>query len=360
MKSYRRFSLVASLAVATATACESAAPTGPAPYKGPPIPWAYEAFPATPAPKDNPVTDAKVQLGTLLFYDPILSSDQKVACATCHSEQWGMADGLPLSVGIDGTGPTGPGRTGPNMTTRNAMTLWNAAFRKELFWDGRSPSLEDQALRPLEQPKEMNLPPDEAAARVAAVPEYVTMFANAFPGETVTPTTIAKALASFERRLVTSRAPYDHYVGGDPGAMSASELHGMQLFGKSGCAGCHAPPLFEADRYVKRRETTDDGRYAVTNNEADRGAFRIPTLRNIRETGPYFHDGSVADLDAAVRAELEVDVAAGKAEDLSDADVSDLSAFIANALMERLNNPIRPYTVPSGLQVPSDGFRIQR
>ncbi len=246
------------------------------------------------------------------------------------------------------------------MTTRNAMTLWNAAFREALFWDGRSSSLEDQALRPLEQPKEMNLPPDEAAMRVAAVPAYVTLFDQAFPGQPITKQTIAEALAAFERGLVTSKAPYDQYVAGDPGAMSASEIHGMNLFGSSGCPTCHVPPLFEKNEYVKRFDSPDEGRGAITNNPADDGAFRVPTLRNSRETSPYFHDGSVADLQSAVSAELDRDVAAGTAKPLSDDDIADMTAFLADSLMERLKNPVRPNAVPSGLEIPPDGFRGPR
>jgi cytochrome c peroxidase len=344
----------------TAAGCSSTGSKDTSDYQGPTLPWAYTDFPEVPVPHDNPITGEKVELGRFLFYDPVLSSDGKVACVTCHSAEWGMADGLSLSVGVDGTGAIGPGRTGPNMTTRNSMTLWNAAFRPALFWDGRSPTLEAQAVEPLKKATEMNMPPDQAAAKVGAIPEYVDLFARAFPEEPITAETIAKAIATFERTIVTRHAPYDEYVGGDTGAMAPEEIHGMQLFARAGCAECHAPPLFESSRYVRRFDSEDDGRYSVTNVDADRGAFRVPTLRNARETGPYFHDGSVASLRDAVADEVLRDVDAGGVSALSDPDVDDLTAFIANALMDRTENPAAPDHVPSGLPMPADGLRIPR
>jgi cytochrome c peroxidase len=315
-----------------------------------------------PVPADNPITDAKIALGTTLFYDPILSSDRKVACATCHSEQWGMGDGLPVSVGVDGKGATGPGRTGPNQTTRNAPTLWNVAFRKELFLDGRSPSLEDQALQPLRQPKEMNRPPEDSVLALREIPAYVGLFQAAFPGESdpISPENIAKAIAALERTVVSHRSPYDHYVAGDAGSLSELEQTGMQVFASSGCASCHAPPLFENEKYVKRFESSDDGRFAISHDEADRGAFRVPTLRNLRETGPYFHDGSVDAIEDAISKEVDVQVAQGLSEPLSADDMAALVKFLKSSLMDRSEEPFRPQSVPSGLEIPPDGFRIPR
>lgn len=329
-------------------------------YDGPPIPWAYAPFPKVVAPADNPTTDAKITLGNKLFYDPVLSGDKEVACATCHSEIWGMSDGLPVSIGVDGEGPTGPGRTGPNRTTRNALTLWNAAIRRDLFWDGRAHTLEEQAMMPLEQAVEMDLPPSEAAARVAAIPEYVALFEAAFPGEAITPETIAKAIAAFERTILSNRSPYDHYLDGDEGAMTPPQLRGMQVFADAGCVTCHAPPLFEGEAFVARFPSDDAGRAAISMNEADRGAFRIPTVRNARETGPYFHDGSVVTLDEAVALEVDRQVAAGASPPLDPGAIADLTAFIRDALMDATQAPSRPKHVPSGLEVPKDGFRIPR
>lgn len=358
--------LVSSMALAVAMAaagCADAPESSAAsPYDGPPLPWAYAPFPEVKAPKDNPITDAKVQLGTLLFYDPILSSDEKVACATCHSEEWGLSDGLSVSVGIDGVGPTGPGRVGPNMTTRNAPTLWNAAFRSELFWDGHARSLEEQALMPLAQPVEMNMVPEAAAASIAAVPEYVDLFRAAFPGDEdpITPLNISRALATLERTMVSHRSPYDHYTEGDEGSLDDGQKNGMNLFAEAGCAECHAPPLFEGGRYSKRIESDDPGRYAVSGDENDRGAFRIPTLRNLRETGPYFHDGSVTEMADAIGAEVDRQVADGLSRDLDAGERADLVKFLKSSLMDRSEQPARPDAVPSGLEIPPDGFRIPR
>ncbi|NUP08319.1 MAG: cytochrome-c peroxidase [Polyangiaceae bacterium] len=348
----------------SAAACESSddGETGPEPYDGPPIPWAYEPFPAVVDPIDNPSSDAKVGLGRLLFYDPILSRDKLTACATCHSEQWGMSDGLVVSVGVDGEGPTGPGRTGPNMTTRNAQTIWNAAFRSEFFWDGRAKSLEAQALEPLKAEPELDLDPSDAATRIREIPEYVEMFDEAFPGEAqpIVPENIAKALAAFERTLVSSRAPYDRYVAGDEGALSDEQIQGMELFAEAGCAGCHVPPLFESNEYAMRVESSDDGRMAVTGEPADANAFRVPTLRNLRETGPFFHDGRVVDLNDAVWLEADVAASHGEGRVLTWDEVDLVALFLRKALMDRSKEPDRPDEVPSGLPVPEDGLRIPR
>ncbi len=347
-------------------ACAPSCATEPPPvsgYDGPPIPWAYSPFPKVVAPAKNPTTDAKISLGNKLFYDPILSGDKAVACATCHSEIWGMGDGLPLSIGVDGEGPTGPGRTGPNKTKRNALTLWNAALRRELFWDGRASTLEGQALMPLEEAVEMNLEPADAAARVAAIPGYVTLFDAAFPGEAISPETIAKAIAAFERTILSYRSPYDHYVDGDAGAMTDEQLRGMQLFADAGCNGCHTPPLFENGAYVARgagAEQKDLGRENITGLAGDHRAFRVPTVRNARESGPYFHDGSVVTLDEAVALEVDRQVALGLSPELDAAALADLTAFINDGLMDSTHQPSRPLTVPSGLEVPKDGFRIPR
>jgi cytochrome c peroxidase len=315
-----------------------------------------------PEPADNPGTPAKIELGELLFYDPILSTDKAVACATCHSEIWGMSDGLALSIGIGGTGPTGPGREGPTVTRRNAPTLWNVAYRPLLFADGRSASLEEQALDPLAEPKELGRDPAAVIADLAANAGYSTLFGAAFPGDPapVSVLNLQRALAAFERTLVTDRSPYDQYVAGDAGALSARAQRGMNLFAEVGCAGCHAPPLFESSRFFDRGVApiaglVDDGREEVTHDPADHAAFRVPTLRNVRETGPYFHSGAVDTLDDAVRHE-----AARASRSLDDDEIADIVAFLDKGLTDPSRSPTRPETVPSGLPVPLDGFRIPR
>lgn len=302
-------------------------------------------------------------MGRLLFYDPILSRDGRTACATCHSEIWGLSDGLARSIGVDGEGPTGPGRTGPNRTLRNSPTLWNVALVDDLFWDGREPALESQALRPLEESGELGKDPDAAAKDIASIEEYASLFRAAFPDEQqpVTRDTLAKSLAAFQRGFIADRAPYDQYVAGDAGAMSASTQRGMELFAEAGCHDCHAAPRFASPRFEDRGIGGDDpGRFDATGREVDRGRFRVPTLRNTRDSEPYFHDGSVATLREAVEHEVTEQVRVGKSRSLDADEIDAITKFIDKALTDRTREPHRPKQVPSGLPVPADGFRIPR
>lgn len=328
----------------------------------PPLPWARELLPEAPAPADNPTTGAKVALGRLLFYDPILSADHATACATCHSEIWGMSDGLALSVGVEGEGPTGPGRDGPHETRRNAQTLWNVAHRERLFWDGRAASLEQQALDPIEHEDELGrASAEEAVVEIAAIEGYRALFEAAFPGEAIGVEPLARALASFERSFVADWGPYDRYVAGDAGALNPEARAGMFLFAEAGCAGCHVPPRFESERYADRDRGGDDlGLFELTGDPADRGRFRVPTLRNVRESGPYFHDGSVAPLGEAVAGEVAVAVARGESRPLEPSEIAAITTFLNKGLIDRTGEPDRPEEVPSGLPVPLDGFRIPR
>lgn len=331
MNRLRSLLLLAASAAVAACAAESES------YDGPPLPWAYEPFPEALDPFSNVSTPEKVELGRLLFYDPILSRDEKTACATCHSEVWGLADGLPLSVGVDGEGPTGPGREGPNVTTRNAQTLWNVAFRDELFWDGRTRSLEAQALEPIRAVNELDMEVDDVLVRIEAAPGYKALFRAAFPDdvETISADNIAKALAAFQRSFVSNRAPYDQYVAGDANALSDEQLAGMQLFADAGCAGCHVPPLFESGRYEQRVESADIGRELVTGDAADRGRLRVPTLRNLRETGPYFHNGSTVTLEDAVLREANTSAARGEGSALDAEQAALVAVFLRKSLMDR-------------------------
>lgn len=324
------------------------------------LPWDFAPVSSVATPDPEPSSPERVELGRLLFYDPVLSSDGETACATCHSEIWGMSDGLARSIGVGGGALTGPGRAGPNVTERNAQTLWNVAYREELFWDGRERSLEAQALAPLHNPLELDLAPEDAVTELRSIPEYVDRFASAFPDERdpVSVDTLTRALAAFQRTLVSGDALYDAYASGDSGAMSAEMVEGMWLFATAGCADCHAPPLFESSVYADRgRAGPDDlGRMLVTGAGADRGAFRTPTLRNARDSDPYFHDGSVAALEDAVAHELAL-----SPHGPFDADAAALIAtFVGKGLVDRARAPSRPAVVPSGLPVPLDGFRIPR
>jgi cytochrome c peroxidase len=305
---------------------------------------------------------ARVALGRLLFYDPIVSGDAETACATCHSEHWGMGDGLALPIGVGGGTLSGPGRTGDAIGRRNAPSLWNAGARNALFWDGRASSLEEQAMLPFENDRELALPIEDALAAIADVDEYASRFAAAFPNArpSVTAVTLTAALAEFQRTLVSEHAPYDAYLAGDTGALSATMREGLALLDELGCQSCHEPPLFQSDRYEKRVPAVDDlGRYEVTGAEEDREAFRVPTLRNARETGPYFHDGSVVTLREAVELEVQAQVAAGMRRPSAD-ELGALTELISKGLLDLSNDPDRPEEVPSGLPIPRDGFRIPR
>jgi cytochrome c peroxidase len=309
------------------------------------------------------VEAARAELGRLLFYDPILSGDGEVACATCHSEHWGMGDGLPLAIGVGAGLLVGPGRSGGAVGRRNAPTLWNVAARNELFWDGRARTLEEQALSPFDNERELALPVQDALAAIAAVPEYTALFGAAFEAASspITERTLAAALAAFQRTLVSDYAPYDAYLAGDDGALSQTMREGLGLLSELECDSCHEPPLFQSDRYATRLEVADEdlGRYEVSGEHADRGAFRVPPLRNARDTAPYFHDGSVATLREAVAIEVDNQIAAGHRR-LSEVELDALTELIAKGLRDLSHNPDRPERVPSGLPIPRDGFRIPR
>lgn len=255
-----------------------------------------------PAPRENPTTPDKVALGRMLFHDRNLSLDRSLSCASCHRLADGGDDDARYSTGH-------LGQTGD----RNAPTVLNAAFLRRLFWDGRARSLEQQAAGPLLNPVEMAMPSLAAVARrVKENPAYAPLFARAFPGaDPIRPDTITRAIAAYERTLITPDAPYDRYIRGDDDALSAAALRGMVLFDETGCRGCHIDPVFSAagtekplgifrtfpiyqrdNPYLQRYDLLVDGRPA---------RFRVPSLRNVARTAPYFHNGAVDTLEEAIR-----------------------------------------------------------
>ncbi|HSE37666.1 MAG TPA: cytochrome c peroxidase [Blastocatellia bacterium] len=286
-------------------------------------------------PRNNPITAAKVELGRKLFFDPRLSADGKVSCASCHDPKRAFADGKTVAEGIGG-------RRG----TRNSPTLLNSMFSTGQFWDGRADTLEEQARMPLTNLDEMgNRSVDEALARISGVPEYVRGFEQVFGGP-VTIDGFAKAIAAYERTLVSGDSPLDRYVAGDLNALNDSARNGLILFRtKARCGICHAFnqnfasfatfPFFTDGNYrntgvaanfsgfdelaLRARAATRDksgvsfaalskhegarelGRWVTTGNILDIGAFRTPSLRNVELTAPYFHDGSAAALEDVVR-----------------------------------------------------------
>ena len=268
-----------------------------------------------PEPADNPGTPARVELGRLLFWDPILSGNRDVACATCHHPNHAYADGRDLSVGVGGVGlgpSRAPGPT-PHRTTRNAMTVLNAAFngigvasptiapeRAPMFWDNRASSFEEQALRPIRNLDEMRgesfseaeiLP--EIVRRLAAIPEYVARFQDAFRPGPITETGLAQAIASFERTLVARTSSFDRFMAGDDGALSHAAKRGLAAFVNDGCTRCHSGPMlsdFELHRLNvpgAQKDLGDDGTPRM----------RTPSLRNVTRTAPYMRNGSLKTLD---------------------------------------------------------------
>ncbi|GAB6067399.1 cytochrome-c peroxidase [Methylothermus subterraneus] len=297
----------------------------------------WQALPeAAPAPADNPVTPAKVKLGQMLFFDPRLSSTGTVSCNSCHNVMAGGEDNRPVAAGVHG-------KTGD----RSAPTVWNAAFHATQFWDGRAASLEDQARGPVTNPIEMGMKSwDEVVARLKQIPEYPKLFEEAFgPGATISEDNVVKAIASYERTLITPDSPYDRYVKGDKSALTEQQVRGMQTFAAVGCDTCHSGPAFSGQTgqgvgvfrkfpmfdnpffESKYGFKKDLGRYNVTKKEEDKHFFKVPTLRNVALTAPYFHNGAVQTLEEAVRvmAKLQLN------RDLSDQEVADLVAFL-NAL----------------------------
>ncbi|WP_078119254.1 cytochrome-c peroxidase [Thiosocius teredinicola] len=275
--------------------------------------YQWQALPETaPFPPDNPPSPEKVRLGRALFLDKRLSLDGSVACAGCHeiSNDKGGADGDATSTGVGG-------RSGQ----RNAPTVLNAAFFTALFWDGRAGSLEEQVRGPLLNEVEMAMPSlDAVVDRVRAIPSYPPMFAAAFgEGAAIDIDAIAKAIAAFERTLVTPNAAYDRFVRGDATALSDRQLRGMALFESTGCVACHRGPAFSAaaeagrgdayrmfpavpgTEYAKRYRLDEDTGLADADKNAGRGVWRVPSLRNVARTAPYFHNGSVDSLAEAVR-----------------------------------------------------------
>jgi cytochrome c peroxidase len=334
----------------------------------PRIPWDFSPLGSPPEPDSNPSTPEKIDLGRLLFHDPILSGDRATACVTCHSQYWGMGDGLSFGIGVGGAGPSGIGRRGPTSTRRNVPSLWNVAYRTALFWDGRVSSLERQVEVPLLDARELGADRETVMRELAENAMYRALFAAAFPeSPLVSPENLGHAVASFVRTIISNDAPYDRYARGDDKALSEAEIRGMFLFGELGCAACHVPPLFGADRYDAMRLETegsrppaqladDFGRFEVTGDERDRFAFRVPQLRNLRETGPYFHDGRAMTMKEALREMTEATGARAVTED----EIVLLAEFVGKGLMDKAHVPERPLSVPSGLPVPIDGFTIRR
>lgn len=294
---------------------------------------AFEPLPEQPPiPADNPMSAAKVALGKQLFFDPRLSIDGTVSCNSCHNVMSSGTDNRSVSVGVGG-----------QKGGRSAPTVWNAAFLTAQFWDGRAATLEDQAKGPILNPIEMGMPDKQAVIdRLSKIPGYVEQFDDVFNGE-LSYENVAKAIAAYERTLLTPNSAFDRYMKGDKEALSPEAERGMKTVRDVGCTACHTGadfagpkmptgegfyqkfPTFAGTDYEKKYHLADDlGRYTVTKNDSDRNMWRVPSWRNVALTAPYFHNGSVATLDEAVRvmAKTQLD------KKLSDRQVRDIVAFL--------------------------------
>lgn len=256
----------------------------------PPIPW----------PEDNPYTKEKAELGKMLYFDERLSSDSSVSCASCHNAPCAFSDCRKIAVGIDG-----------NVGTRRSPTIINAAYLKFLFWDGRARSLEEQCKGPIANTKEMSDVHDtheahmQCAERVKAIPGYRARFKEVFGHDEITMDDIAKAIATFERTILSGNSPYDRYRAGDKTALTEEQVKGFGVYKKAGCINCHGGFNFDDVRFINigigmDKPNPDLGRFTITHDPKDWGAFKVPTLREAAFGGPYMHDGSLATLKDVV------------------------------------------------------------
>lgn len=269
---------------------------------------------------DNPFTPEKIQLGRMLYYDTRFSLSQEISCNTCHPLARYGVDGEPTSVGHEG-----------KRGERNAPTVYNAAFHIAQFWDGRAADVEEQAKGPVLNPVEMAMPSEDYVLRVLrSIPGYQELFRKAFPEdeEPINYDNFGRAIGAFERRLVTP-SRFDAFLEGDLDALSDAEVRGLQTFLDTGCIACHVGPTVGGTMYQKvgavhPYPTEDVGRYAVTKEEKDRHVFKVPSLRNVAETAPYFHDGQVKTLEEAVRKMAYHQLG----RELEDAQVAQIITFL--------------------------------
>lgn len=264
----------------------------------PPVP---EGLPLVPWPKDNPYSAEKVELGRLLYFDKRLSANGTIACASCHDPAKAFTDSRVLAVGIDN-----------KQGTRHAPTIINSAYNGLQFWDGRASTLEDQAEGPLANPNEMALSqdPQEAhkvcVANLRKIAGYRALFKKVFGTDAFTIKQVSMAIAAFERTILSGDSPYDRYEAGDKYALSPSQVAGMKLFfGKANCSVCHTPPNFTDEGFANigvgmKAKDPDLGRYYVTGLEKDKGAFKVPSLREVSRTGPYMHNGGFDSLELVI------------------------------------------------------------
>jgi len=299
----------------------------------------FQPLPDAVESQKNPITEAKVNLGRMLYYEPRLSKNHDVSCNSCHDLAKYGVDGQPVSDGHKG-----------QKGTRNAPTVYNAAGHFVQFWDGRAPDVEEQAKGPVLNPVEMAMSSDKAVVAVLkSMPEYVDAFKKAFPADKdpVTFENTARAIGVFERKLMTP-SRWDKFLNGDQAALSSAEKAGFNNFMEAGCQACHAGAYFGGEVYQKLGavkpypDASDAGRQAVTNQESDRLVFKVPSLRNIDKTAPYFHTGKVATLEEAVKEMGEYQL--GK--QLTDGEIASIVTFLKTLTGEIPAEYIKPPALP--------------
>lgn len=284
-------------------------------------------------PDDEPHSAAEIELGKTLFFDRRLSRNFKQSCASCHNPDLGFGDAMAKGLGSMGL-----------ELSRNTPPLYNLAWNEVFFWDGRASSLEEQALGPIEAEGEMNLPLKILLPRLQAVPYYRKAFGNVYGVTKIGSEQVGRALAAFERSLVSKNTPFDRYLAGVTTALSPAAIRGMEIFkGKGDCIQCHDGPNFTDGGFYNLGITNQDaGRASTVGDDSLWGAFKTPGLRNVLFTAPYMHDGSEATLEAVVRF---YNLGGGKSPnkdklivplELTDQDVLDLVAFMG-ALTEKLS-----------------------
>lgn len=327
-------------------------PEAPTPEQGPDVAGLqakaaglFKALPAQIDSESNPITPEKVTLGRMLYFETRLSKNQDISCNTCHDLG---------RYGVDGN-PTSSGHKGQK-GARNAPTVYNAALQIAQFWDGRAPDVETQALGPMTNPVEMAMPdPDFVVQVLKSIPGYLPLFQAAFPDQTapITAENVGRAIGAFERTLVTP-SPLDAFVGGDTAALNADQLVGLQTFMDVGCTTCHLGQgvgggMFQKLGLVQPYETSDLGRYQVTKNESDKYFFKVPSLRDVANTGPWFHDGSVTTLEDAISLMGEHQL--GKT--LTAEQVAQIKSFLGSLTGTLPTNGIQPPILPqSGPKTP--------
>lgn len=306
-----------------------------------------EGLPPVKHPEDNPPSEAKIALGKQLYFDPRLSKDSTVSCASCHDPQKGWSNDDQFATGVGGA------RGG-----RSAPTIINSAYSAFHFWDGRAATLEDQALGPVQNPIEMAMKLEDVEERLNNVVGYRKQFAEVFGTDKVTREGIAKAIAAYERTVLSGDAPYDRFQAGDESALSESAQRGMKLFfGKAQCSACHIGPNFTDNAFHNigvgmDQEEPDPGRYAETKLQGDLGSFKTPTLREIARTAPYMHDGSLATLEEVVEHYAKGGIPNPQLDEgifklnLTDQEKADLVTFLKEGLSSESYPEHQPPELP--------------